>query len=76
MALYLKRVMFLLTGSEDGEGAVIIEPLQRGLIQLRLARGRHHSIERLKEGLDNDAKLKKVIQLRNILHWRETDMQL
>lgn len=43
---------------------MIIEPLQRGLIQLRLGLRRYHLTERLKEGLDNDAELKRALESR------------
>lgn len=49
--------VFLLTGSEHWQGAVTIEPLQSGLIQLRFACSWHHPIEWLKERLDDDAEL-------------------
>lgn len=47
----------LLTGPEYWERAITIEPPHCGLAQLFPAGGRHHSIEWVEEGLDNDAEL-------------------
>lgn len=47
----------ILTSSEHREGAVVVQPLQGGLVELRLAGRGHRVVEGLKQGLDDDAEL-------------------
>ncbi len=68
------RNSLLLTGSEHWKGAMTIEPLQCGLTQLCSACSWHHSIEWLKERLDNDAELE-WMTVKDQLHYKVRQMQ-
>lgn len=46
-----------LTRPEDGQGAVLVQPGQCRPVQLLQAAGGHHTLEGLKEWLDDDAEL-------------------
>lgn len=49
----------MLTGSQDRQGAMLLQPLHGGLVEFVHAGGGHGPVEGLKKRLEDDAKLER-----------------